>query len=80
MISINLCSGCLKLGEITFVPRIQKGHVETDHLLVYQMSEVLAESRQAQKWDAKKEKHQVRIIASLRDKCRECSMQDLKKH
>lgn len=49
-------------------------------LLAYQMSEVLAKSRQEQKWDVKKEELQVRITASLRGKCRESSAQDLKKH
>lgn len=39
----SFCSRCLMLGQINFVLRIQKGHVETD-LLAYQVSEVLAES------------------------------------
>lgn len=66
----SLCSRYLKLGEINVVPGIRKGHTEAD-LLAYQVSEVPAKSCQEQKWEVKIEELQVRIITSLKDKCRE---------
>lgn len=60
----SLCHRYLKLGEINVVPRIQKEHTETD-LLAYQVSDA---SNRNGRW---KQELQVRIITSLRDKCRE---------
>lgn len=71
----SLCPRYLKLGETNVVPRIQKGHTETD-LLAYHMSEVPAKSCQEQKWEVKTEELQVKIITSLRGKCRENSLRN----
>lgn len=50
----SLCPGYLKLGDNNVVPRIWKGHTETD-LLGYQVSQVPAKSCQEQKWEVKTE-------------------------
>lgn len=71
----SLCPKYLKLGEINVIPRIWKGHTETD-LLACQVSEMPVKSCQEQKWEVKTEELQVRIITSLRDKYRK----DCKKH